>query len=266
MTQAELVEEALRIAREKAFPGMTEEDREELIEEAMLSLIDRKAMTPYFAKVGLTATGGFNASSGLYLMHEEPRLPAMPDKPTLIDYFERRILLNRRGGTHLLQSAALAKKKGLSDNIILACLLHDVAVVAHVRCDHGYYGAQLIEPYVDEEVTFAVRYHQALRFYPDPESGYEYPDLYKRAFGADYKPPKYIEEAAAYARSHKHYMAARLVTANDLYAFDPNVVVDVREFEDVIARAFRQPEDGLGFDASPSAHMWRSMIWPNNFL
>ena len=73
MTQEELVEEALRIAREKAFPGMSEEDREELIEKAMLSLIDRKAMTPYFAKVGLTACGGFNASSGLYLMHEEPR-------------------------------------------------------------------------------------------------------------------------------------------------------------------------------------------------
>ena len=24
--------------------------------------------------------------------------------------------------------------------------------------------------------------------------------------------------------------------------------------------------DGLGFDGSPVAHMWRSMIWPNNFL
>jgi diaminopimelate decarboxylase len=34
----------------------------------------------------------------------------------------------------------------------------------------------------------------------------------------------------------------------------------------VIGRAFRQPEEGLGFDASPPAHMWRSMIWPNNFL
>ena len=137
MTQEELVEEALRIAREKAFPGMNEEDREELIEKAMLSLIDRKAMTPYFTKVGLTACGGFNASSGLYLLHEEPRLPAMPEKPTLIDFFERRILLNRRGGTHLLQSARLAMQKGLSDNIVLACLLHDVAVVSHVRCDHG---------------------------------------------------------------------------------------------------------------------------------
>jgi hypothetical protein len=25
-------------------------------------------------------------------------------------------------------------------------------------------------------------------------------------------------------------------------------------------------EEGLGFDGSPVAHMWRSIIWPNNFL
>ena len=87
-----------------------------------------------------------------------------------------------------------------------------------------------------------------------------------RAFGENYTPPPYIAQAADYARNHKFYMAARLVTANDLYAFDPNAIVDVREFEDVIGRCFRQPEEGLGFDTSPSAHMWRSIIWPNNFL
>jgi hypothetical protein len=44
------------------------------------------------------------------------------------------------------------------------------------------------------------------------------------------------------------------------------VVIDPAAFEDVIGRHFRQPEEGLGFDNSPVAHMWRSMIWPNNFL
>ena len=41
----------------------------------------------------------------------------------------------------------------------------------------------------------AVRYHQALRFYPDAAAGYEYPDLYYRMFGSDYVP-------AAAHRSH----------------------------------------------------------------
>ena len=29
-------------------------------------------------------------------------------------------------------------------------------------------------------------------------------------------------------------------------------------------RNFRQPWEGLGFDGSPVAHMWRTVIWPNN--
>ncbi|MDX2223329.1 MAG: hypothetical protein SFV21_11295, partial [Rhodospirillaceae bacterium] len=61
-------------------------------------------------------------------------------------------------------------------------------------------------------------------------------------------------------------MSARLITVNDLYAFDPTVRVALDQFTDVIGRHFKQPKEGLGFDASPVAHMWRSIIWPNNFL
>ena len=42
--------------------------------------------------------------------------------------------------------------------------------------------------------------------------------------------------------------------------------VKIEFFADIIARNFRQPEEGLGYDDSPSSHMWRTMIWPNNFL
>jgi len=65
---------------------------------------------------------------------------------------------------------------------------------------------------------------------------------------------------------HRWYMSARQVTMNDLYAFDPGAKVELEEFEDLIGRAFRQPVEGLGFDGSPVAHMWRTLIWPNNFL
>ncbi|HXW42411.1 MAG TPA: HD domain-containing protein, partial [Xanthobacteraceae bacterium] len=99
-----------------------------------------------------------------FLMGADPRLPKMPDKPTLIDFFHNRFAsLN-----HLLQSATLALKNGHSEKVILACLLHDIGVASFIRADHGYWGAQMIEPYVDEEVSWAVRTHQALRFFPDP--------------------------------------------------------------------------------------------------
>jgi hypothetical protein len=203
------------------------------------------------------------ANPGKYLlMGPDPRLPRMPEKPTLIDFFRARFAST----SHLLQSAAHARRAGHNEKVILACLLHDIGVASFIRCDHGYWGAQMIEPYVDEEVSWAVRIHQALRFFPDPSVGYEYPEMYIKLFGADYKPEPYIVAEYERARNHKWYMSARLITLNDIYSFDPDAKVDLDDFIDIIGRNFRQPEEGLGFDASPSAHMWRTLMWPTRFL
>jgi predicted HD phosphohydrolase len=203
-----------------------------------------------------------DARGRLHLMGHDPRLPRMPDRPTLFDFFKYRF----GPATHMLQSARLAQKNGVSEKIILACLIHDIATSGFIRADHGYWAAQLVEPYVDEEVTFAIRYHQVLRFYADESVGYHYPDSYVRLFGADFKPEPYLERAYRDARQHKYYMSARLLTVNDLYAFDPNVHVELEEFTDIVGRHFRQPEEGLGFDQSPSAHMWRTINWPTRYL
>ena len=48
--------------------------------------------------------------------------------------------------------------------------------------------------------------------------------------------------------------------------FDDATELDPDAFTDVIGRNFKEPKEGLGFDGSPTAHMWRTMIWPNNFL
>jgi hypothetical protein len=61
-------------------------------------------------------------------------------------------------------------------------------------------------------------------------------------------------------------MTSRMICVNDLYAFDPSVHVELEEFTDVVGRNFRQPPEGLGFDASPSAHMWRTIMWPTKYL
>ncbi len=196
------------------------------------------------------------------LMGDDPRLPKMPEKPTLIDFFKHRF----GPAQHLLQSARHARNAGYDEKVVLACLLHDIGVIGFIRSDHGYWGAQLVEPYVDEEVSWAIRTHQALRFFPDPSVGYEYPELYVRFFGADYKPEPYIEAEYQRARAHKWYMTARLICVSDIYAFDPNVVVTLDDFTDLIGRHFRQPEEGLGFDNSPVAHMWRTLNRPTRFL
>jgi hypothetical protein len=197
-----------------------------------------------------------------FLMGADPRLPKMPDKPTLIDFFKARFAAT----AHLLQSATHALKAGLDEKTVLACLLHDIGVVSFIRCDHGYWGAQLIEPYVDEEVSWAVRVHQALRFFPDESVGYKYPDMYVKYFGPNYHPEPYIVAEYERARKHKWYMTARQICINDIYSFDPNAKVDLEDFVDIIGRNFRQPKEGLGFDNSPSAHMWRTLMWPTRFL
>src|SRR5881275_2934901 len=196
------------------------------------------------------------------LMGDDPRLPAMPERPTLIDFFRYRF----GPAAHVLQSARHAVNAGLPEKMVLACLLHDISVAGFIRGDHGYWGAQLVEPYVDAEVSWAIRYHQALRFFPDESVGYRYPESYVKLFGPDYKPEPYIERDYRYAREHKWYMTSRLITVNDLYAFDPNVQVQLEEFTDIVGRNFKQPKEGLGFDASPSAHMWRTMMWPTKYL
>jgi hypothetical protein len=190
------------------------------------------------------------------------RLPPMPAQPTLLDFYKLRF---NGVSNHVLQSANRAMKTGMTEEIIFACLLHDV-VQTLIKVDHGWWGAQMFEPYVSEKVTFAVRYHQALRFYEDPANGYEYPDLYRRTFGSDYKPDPYIEATYKMVRKHKWYMEPRLVTVNDLYAFDPNVKVTIDPLVDIIGRQFKQPKEGLGYDNSPVAHMWRSMIKPDSPL
>jgi hypothetical protein len=189
------------------------------------------------------------------------KLAPMPPIPTLLDFFKYRFA----PANHVLQSATRAMKTGMPEEIVFACLMHDV-VQTMIKPDHGWWGAQLIEPYVSKKVTFAIRYHQALRFYPDPSAGYEYPDLYKRTFGVDYEPPPYIEATYKYVRNHKWYMEPRLVTVNDLYAFDPKAVVSVDPFVDIMGRQFKQPKEGLGYDNSPVAHMWRTIANPDSPL
>ncbi len=200
----------------------------------------------------------------VFMMGDNPALPKMPDKPRLLDFF--RLRLNDFNRTHLLQSAKHALDAGLEEKFVIACLLHDISNGCLIRTDHGYWGAQMIAPYVEEEVAWAVLHHQALRFFPDESVGYGYPDSYVKFFGPDYTPPEYIRRAWEAARAHRWYMTSRMITVYDVYSFEEGVEIDPELFVDIIGRNFREPEEGLGFDNSPTAHMWRTMIWPNNFL
>jgi len=248
-------------------PGTTLSERAEELEEHMMNQMNRR-----IGKSVLFTSGDLDPTkpapppadpSQYVLMGDDPRLPKMPEAPTLLDFFKYRFSPSQN---HLLQSATHALKDGHNEKVVLACLLHDIGVVGFIRSDHGYWGEQLVAPYVDEEVSWAIRAHQALRFFPDESVGYEYPEMYIRLLGPDYKVEPYIEEEYKQARNHKWYMTSRLITLNDIYSFDPNAVVNMEDFTDIIGRNFKQPKEGLGFDGSPVAHMWRTIIRPTKYL
>jgi len=245
---------------------MSEEAKADALEHQLLTQSNSGAKFPTAADIDaqISTRPTRKGVGNLFVAREGnvARLAPMPSRPTLADYFRLRFVAT---ANHCLQSANRAMKSGMSEEVILACLLHDT-VQELIKVDHGWWSAQLYEPYVSEKVAFAIRYHQALRFYEDKANGYEYPDLYRRMYGSDYRPEPYIERTYQMVRHHKWYLEPRMVTVNDLYAFEPNVNPVLEQFTDIIGRHFRQPAEGLGFDNSASAHMWRSLSMPDHPL
>jgi len=206
-------------------------------------------------------------------------LEPLPERPSLLDFFRLRFSMRRSlpfaPAPHMIQSATRALRSGAPEETVLACLLHDVGL-ALLAPDHGWWGAQLVEPYVSEKVSWAIRHHQALRFYPDETVGYEYPASYRSLFGPDYVPEPYLEAAYQDARRHRWYMEARLITLYDDYSTGDTmhpaggdgvpVKASLEPFVDIVGRHFRQPKEGLGYDGSPVAHMWRTVQFPGRPL
>ena len=82
----------------------------------------------------------------LYMMGHDPRLARMPDRPTLFDFFTYRF-----GRHHLMQMCAARAQERAGEKVVMRAWCHDIAIAGFNPRDHGYWGAQLVEPYVDEE-------------------------------------------------------------------------------------------------------------------
>ena len=175
-------------AQAKITSEMTLSEKADAIEEHMMHELDKIVTKSVFANMTdghVDMEGGAALQKkypGKYFnMGPDPRLPPMPEKPTLLDYFKNRLASTN----HLLQSGALALKNGHSEKVVLACLLHDIAVVGFIRCDHGYWGAQMIEPYVDEEVSWAIRSRtRRCASSPTSRSATAIPTCTRKYFGA----------------------------------------------------------------------------------
>jgi len=133
--------------------------------------------------------------------------------------------------THCLQTATKAEKAGADDEMIFGALMHDVGKAISVP-NHGAISAEMIQPYVREDVYLAIKNHQDFQ-------GMHY----YGHFGAptDLRYTKYDQNESWWA------LCAEFTDDWDQQAFDPDAeTYPLEHFEPLIRRITAEVKTGLG--------------------
>ena len=126
---------------------------------------------------------------------------------------------------HSLQSATRAYKNKESEEMVVACLLHDIGDEL-APLNHSEYAATVLKPYVSEKTHWIIEKHGEFQMY-----------YYAHHLGADrFKREKY--------RDHKYYQATvDFCEKYDQCSFDPNYKsMSLKDFEPMVRNIFsRKP-------------------------
>ncbi len=130
--------------------------------------------------------------------------------------------------THCLMTATLAQADGASDEEVLIALCHDMGKAISIP-NHGAIAAEILKPYVSDDASNAIRWHQHF------QGAYYY-----NFFG---KPTDMREQFRA---ASWFGLAERLVDRWDAPAFDPDFkVTPLEAFEPLIRKTFEMPINGM---------------------
>jgi predicted HD phosphohydrolase len=126
--------------------------------------------------------------------------------------------------THALQTATLAERAGADEEFVLASLCHDIGKAVSVP-NHPRIAAEILRPYVREEVRWAIEVHQ------DFQGRHYYHHL-----GGD-------PAAREQYRGHPSYaLAERFADEWDQLAFDPAYdTLPLEHFEPLVRERFSKP-------------------------
>ena len=126
---------------------------------------------------------------------------------------------------HSLQSATRAYKNKESEEMVVACLLHDIGDEL-APLNHSEYAATVLKPYVSKKTHWIIEKHGEFQMY-----------YYAHHLGADrFKREKYKE--------HKYYQATvDFCEKYDQCSFDPNYKsMSLKDFEPMVRNIFsRKP-------------------------
>jgi predicted HD phosphohydrolase len=126
--------------------------------------------------------------------------------------------------THSLMCATLARRAGASDEEVVAALCHDIGKLFSVP-NHGPIAAEMLKPYVSDEIYQAIYWHQDFQ-------GEHYFEFLGKDPGARdrFRDEPWFD------------FAARLVDEWDAPAFDPKFEADrLESFAPEVARVFERP-------------------------
>lgn len=129
---------------------------------------------------------------------------------------------------HALQTASRAERAGADDEVVIAALLHDVGKAISVT-NHPAIAAEILKPYVRDEVYFMIVAHQDFQG-----------QHYYAHFGRD------PHARAAYADHPAFDLAARFADEWDQTAFDPAYPsFPLEHFEPRLRNLFAAPKNFL---------------------
>jgi predicted HD phosphohydrolase len=125
---------------------------------------------------------------------------------------------------HSLIAGTLARRAGASDEEVVAALCHDLGKLFSIP-NHGAIAAEMLKPYVSEDIYHAVYWHQEF------QGRYYFEHLGKDPEGR-----------ARFAGASWYAFAERLVDEWDAPAFDPAFDADPLEsFAPEVGRVFAHP-------------------------
>ena len=126
--------------------------------------------------------------------------------------------------THSLMAGTLARRDGASDEQVVAALCHDLGKLFSIP-NHGPIAAEMLKPYVSEDIYHAIYWHQEF------QGRYYFEHLGKDPEGRErFKGESWYD------------FAEKLVDEWDAPAFDPDFKADPLEsFEPEVTRIFSTP-------------------------
>jgi predicted HD phosphohydrolase len=126
--------------------------------------------------------------------------------------------------THSLMAGTLARRAGASDQEVVAALCHDLGKLFSIP-NHGPIAAEMLKPYVSEDIYHAIYWHQEF------QGRYYFEHLGKDPEGRE-----------RFRGEPWFAFAEKLVDEWDAPAFDPAFPIDPLEsFEPEVMRVFSNP-------------------------